>query len=137
MPLVKERQAEPIPGYRLLEPLGRGAFGEVWKCEAPGGLYKAIKFVYGNLKGRGQDSAQAEQELRAIQRIKSIRHPFLLAMDRVESVDGELIIVTELADKSLHELLEERQLADQPGIERDQLLALLREAAEVLDLMNL
>src|SRR3954451_19483445 len=117
MPLQKERHAEPIPGYRLLEPLGRGAFGGVWKCEAPGGLFKAIKFVYGNLNGVGLDSVQAEEELRAIQRIKSIRHPFLLSMDRVESVDGELLIVSELADKSLHELLEECQQSGRPGIE--------------------
>jgi serine/threonine protein kinase len=136
MPLPKERHAEPIPGYRLLEPLGRGAFGEVWKCEAPGGLYKAIKFVYGNLKGVGLDSVQAEEELRAIQRIKSIRHPFLLSMDRVENVEGELLIVSELADQSLHDLLEERRRAGRPGIDRDQLLAYLREAAEVLDLLN-
>src|ERR1700694_3618711 len=137
MPLEKKTHAEPIRGYRLIEPLGSGGFGEVWKCEAPGGIFKAIKFVYGDLNGLSNDSIRAEEELRAVQHIKSIRHPFLLSMDRVESVAGELIIVTELADKSLQELLEECQQAGRPGIDREQLLLYLREAAEVLDLMNL
>ena len=128
----------PIPGYELIEPLGKGGFGEVWKCEAPGGLYKAIKFVYGNENDLLDMSISgAEQELRSLQHIKSLRHPFLLSMDRVESVDNELLIVMELADKSMHDLMEELQRLGEPGIPRLDLLMYLREAAEVLDVMNL
>jgi serine/threonine protein kinase len=136
MPFTKQPNAEPIPGYRLIAPLGRGGFGEVWKCEAPGGLFKAIKFVYGNPGSVGDDATQAQEELRAIQRVKGIRHPFLLSMDRVESNDGELMIVTELADQSLHDVLVEYQRKGQPGVPREELLRYLGEAAEVLDLLN-
>src|SRR5438093_1596237 len=87
--------AEPLPGYRLLEPLGRGGFGEVWKCEVPGGLRKAIKFVHGSLDCPLGSAAAATQELAAFERIKDIRHPFLLSLERVEVADGRLLFVME------------------------------------------
>ena len=119
-----------------LRRLGGGGFGEVWKCVAPGGLFKAIKFVFGNLNGVEGAATQAHEELRAIQHIKDIRHPFLLSIDRVESANGELMIVTELAEKSLHDVFVSYQHKGLPGIPRDELLGFLVEAAEVLDLMN-
>lgn len=130
---LREPDTEPIPGYRLIEPLGTGGFGEVWKCEAPGGLFKAIKFVYGNLNSLDDDSAKAEQEFKAIERVKEVRHPFVLSMDQIRVVGGELLIVMELADKSLHDLLLEFQKSGRPGIPRDTLLRHLSDAAEGLD----
>src|SRR6202023_276841 len=136
MTWLREPNAEPIPGYRLIEPLGSGGFGEAWKCEAPGGLFKAIKFVFGNLNSLDVDGARAEQERKAMARIKDVRHPFILQMDRIEIVDGELIIVMELADRSLHDRYQECQEAGLVGIPRDELVRYIRDAAEALDHMN-
>lgn len=136
MSFLSEPNAEPLPGYRLIEPLGSGGFGEVWKCEAPGGLFKGIKFVYGNLNSLDVEGARAEQELKALNRIKEVRHPFVLSLERIEVVEGELVIVMELADKSLHDLFGECQTAGLVGIPRDGLLRYMRDAAEALDHMN-
>src|SRR6266849_9488688 len=65
-----ENNAEPIPGYKLIERLGGGGFGDVWKVEAPGGLFKAIKFVYGDLQQTGEEGQRAGQELKALSRVK-------------------------------------------------------------------
>ncbi len=124
-------RSEPIPGYHLRERIGAGGYGEVWSAEAPGQLIKAIKFVYGFLE---QD--RASRELKALNRIKGVRHPFLLSLERIEVVDGQLIIVTELADASLKDRFEECKKTGLVGIPRKELLAHLHDAADALDYMN-
>jgi eukaryotic-like serine/threonine-protein kinase len=131
-----ETKAEPIPGYRLLERIGGGGFGEVWKAEAPGGLHKAIKFVFGDLETTGDEGMRAEQELKALSRVKTVRHPYILSLERFDIIDGQLMIVMELADRNLWDRFRECRSQGLPGIPRDELLGYMEESAEALDLMN-
>src|SRR5262245_16434163 len=131
-----ESQAEPIPGYRLIERLGGGGFGEVWKAEAPGGFLKAIKFVYGDLQDVGEEGVRAEQELKALARVKTVRHPYILSLERFDVVEGQLCIVMELADRNLWDRFKECRSQGLPGIPREELLGYMEETAEALDLMN-
>jgi serine/threonine protein kinase len=130
-------QMEPLPGYKLMERLGSGGFGEVWKTQAPGGLLKAIKFVHGHLAtNRDESDLTALQEFKALQRVKDLHHPFILSLERVDVVDGQLVIVMELADRSLWDRFQECRTQGLPGIPREELLRYLEEAAEAIDVMN-
>src|SRR5438093_181948 len=132
-----EPLAEPLPGYRLIERLGGGGFGEVWKCSAPGGLHKAIKFVFGNLDLAGDGGQRAEQELKALKRVMTVRHPYVLSLERFDIIDGQLFIVMELADRNLWDRYKECRNQGLAGIPREELLFYMEETAEALDLMNI
>ncbi len=122
---------EPIAGYVLEELIGSGGFGEVWRAEAPGGIKKAVKFIFGD---RGE--RRAEQELKSLERIKGVQHPFILTLERFDVVDDRLVIVTELADGSLEEVFKERRSQGSCGIARQLLLAYMRDTADALDYLH-
>jgi serine/threonine protein kinase len=134
MTIKPGQNSEPIPGYVLVERLGQGGFGEVWKAVAPGGIPKAIKFVHGNVDD--DFSHTAAQELKSLNRMKSVRHPFILGVERVDVIDGQVVIVMELADRDLSHRLQECQGQGLVGIPREELLRYMDETAEALDLMN-
>ncbi|MCA9059956.1 MAG: protein kinase, partial [Planctomycetaceae bacterium] len=120
-----------IAGYSLIQRLGSGGYGEVWKAVGPGGFHKAVKVLSGEFNG-----PKAETELRALERIRDLRHPFLLNIERVQVSDGRLIVVSELADCSLFDRFAECAGQGLPGIPRDELIGYLSDSAEALDFMS-
>jgi len=129
--LIAADSSMEIAGYQLLERIGVGGFGEVWRAIGPGGFAKAVKILFGHVSG-----PQAETELKSLHRIRDLRHPFLLSIDRVEIVGGRVVIVSELADRSLERRFAEVVEQGQRGIPRDELLGYLRDAADALDFMS-
>ncbi|HBE64366.1 MAG TPA: protein kinase [Rhodopirellula baltica] len=122
---------EPITGYTLEKKIGEGGFGEVWLANAPGGLKKAVKFVFG-----ANDARRGSRELKSLERIKGVHHPFLLTLERFGIVDDRLVIVTELADGSLEDVLKRHQDRGSCGIPRAALLSYLHDAADALDYLH-
>ena len=99
-------------GYRLLDLLGRGGFGEVWRAEAPGGVKVAVKILSLTLK-----PAEAKRELAALNSILELRHPYLLSLQAIFYHGDRILVVMELADGSLRspaELLPRGRTAGHP-----------------------
>ena len=120
-----------ILGYKLKERIGSGGFGEVWSAVAPGGLMKALKIVFGY-----HDGKRAQAELKSLDRVKELRHPFLLSLERIEVFEGQLVVVSELADRSLADEFNLCIAAGKDGIIREDILRYMRCSAEALDYLS-
>lgn len=121
--------AEPVPGYRLVDRLGIGGFGEVWKATGKDSYPIALKII--ELKSR-----QSDEELQSLQLIASLRHPHLLHIVGHWVSDHHLMIATELADGTSEDLAERYRQQGMPGIPREKLLKIMSQAAVAIDYLN-
>lgn len=120
-----------IPGYTLTRRIASGSSGDVYEAVAPGGFSKAVKIVPIDFR-----NALSRRELEGVGLIRSIRHPHLVAIDRVDVMDNSITIVMELADGSLRDEYRAAKSSGLNGIPRNRLLGWLSEVAEVLDFLN-
>src|SRR5260370_10468407 len=78
-------------GFRLIQRIGGGTFGEVWRALAPGDVEVAIKIIL-----RPISDSDADRERRALELIKKLHHPFLLQMQAFWIWEERLYILMEL-----------------------------------------
>lgn len=140
---------EIVPGYKLEELIGRGSFGEVWRATAPGRLKKAIKII------RNLELASSRQELRSLDLITEVRHPYLIQIEACFLLDKQgdmiadesrddkdapkaetLVIVSELADSHLGKRLQDCLAETGQGLPPKELLSYMRHVAVALDRLN-
>jgi len=127
--LELEAGSEPVPGYRLVARLGRGAFGQVWKAVGPGGFSVAMKFVR-------MDEMGERIELRSLEVMKDVRHANLLAMFGAWKQADMLIVAMELGERTLLERLVQVRKEGLPGIPWDELISYMDDAARGIDYLN-
>jgi serine/threonine protein kinase len=155
--------SSPIPGYELVEMLGRGNAGEVWKASFRG-AHRAIKFSL-------LESALGERERKALRLLTVANHPSLVTIfdwwlrdDRGRIISSdlesslneappsgktlggrpptdvdeayELVYAMNLCDCNLFDRLKSCKADGLDGIPHTDLLRYLERAAEALDHLN-
>ena len=123
-----------ISGYTLLQHLGSGGYGEVWKATDPEGESVALKFI--STEGTSTPMRNVLRELEGVMATVRMDHPNVLRTRVGPKDDRYLILVMELADATLLDRFNLWREQGQPGIPRMELVTYLEQAAAGIDYLN-
>src|SRR5262245_16856728 len=120
----------PTPGqsylhYRLVEKIGQGGMGEVWKAvDTTLGREGALKLLPAGMAGDPEHFSRFQREARAV---ASLNHPHIVTLHSIEEADGVHFLTMELVpgqplDRSIPE----------GGLPGDRILAMAADLADAL-----
>jgi eukaryotic-like serine/threonine-protein kinase len=118
--------SRPLGRFQLLERVGQGAFGAVWKARDPAlDRIVALKILHSGLGTDAEEMVRFEREARAT---AQLRHPGVVTVHEVLTLDGLPVLVCDFVHGvTLRELLQVRRLTFR---ESAQLVADLAEALD-------
>jgi len=131
-PSEAERVVLPLRGHTKVAWIGGGAFADVWLARNANGQEKALKIVRDRMT-----SEAAQRELKALEQVKNVRHRCVLVTEDYWIENGQLHIVSQLADGSLKGRMEECVNDETlPGIPAGELFGYFCDAAAGLDFLH-
>jgi tRNA A-37 threonylcarbamoyl transferase component Bud32 len=118
--------SRPLGRFQLLERVGQGAYGAVWKArDTAQDRVVALKILHTGLGTDGQEMQRFQREARAA---AQLRHPGIVTVHEVLSQDGLPLLVADFVQGvTLHDFLQVRRLTFR---ESAQLVGELAEALE-------
>lgn len=124
-----ESGAEPLPGYRLTQVLGKGGFAEVWEA-ARGNEKVALKFI------PSSNTSTTVKEIKSLSAMQRLDYPGLTRMEQITCVPGYIVISMELAEGSMLDLLAAFQEEYKSPIELKLLLDYLGQVAKSIEFLE-
>lgn len=122
--------SQPIPGHRLTQRLGAGAFGEVWEANDADGRSVALKFM------SCRSPSLVSTEIRIFRGLSELNHPRFIRMNGIHATADHIVLSMERADGNLEDLRQVYLEETGKNVPADHLLDLLEQVAEGLDFLS-
>jgi serine/threonine protein kinase len=126
-----EAGSQPIPGHRLTQRLGAGAFGEVWEGHTGEGKLVALKFINCHTASHSLISS----EIRILRSLSELKHPHFIQMFGVHATADHIVLSMERADGNLDDLRQVYLEETGKNIPVSHLLDMLEQVADGLDFL--
>lgn len=137
-----------VPVLRLKRPLGSGRSGNLWEAQGPGGDSVAVKIIRG--------VHDITLDLTVLDRLRKLAHTHLVPFQRAWLLTGDgseipadrvgrgngpipaaVVIATNYVERTLQNRFRECEQRGSQGIPKEELVGYMRQAASVLDYLNL
>ncbi|HEY7311001.1 MAG TPA: serine/threonine-protein kinase [Gemmataceae bacterium] len=126
-----EAGSQPIPGFRLTQRLGAGAFGEVWEARDADGKPSALKFM----DCRAKSKTLISSEIRVLRGLSELNHPNFIQLFGVHASSHYIVLSMERADGNLEDLRQVYLEETGKNIPSDHVFEMLGQVAAALDFL--